>query len=454
MTPLIAALLSCLLIQSSAPAPTANWPAWRGAEMNGVSAAKHVPTEWSAEKNVRWKTPMPCWAGATPIVWGDRIFVLTPAAAAENAGEVGRQLPRNMGGRESPGGRDILLLCISADKGEILWQVVLDSRNALYGKQNMASPSPVTDGKHVWAMTGSGVLTCLDFEGKAKWRVDLAERFGALELLWGYASSPLLLGDQVIVQVLHGGARVADRSKTGSVVSYLAAFDASSGALRWKQDRTTDAANECPDAYTSPVAARRDGRIDVIVSGGDYVTGHDPANGRERWRAGGLNPEKQGDYRICPTPLVAGDLIIAGSRKKPMLALRGGGDGDVTSSHLAWKLERGGPDVPSPVSDGKLVFVVEDRGMVTCLDLKNGEIVWGPERTATGPVSASPVLADGRLYVLNEFGIMTVLDAGRAFKVLATNELEGTYTISSPAIVDGRIYLRTSKFLYCIENTR
>jgi outer membrane protein assembly factor BamB len=420
-----------------------NWPQWRGPTLDGVSPCRNVPVEWGEGRHVVWKVALPSWSGATPIVWGARVFIVSPSSGkAGGEGEVARSM-RRMGGRESPGGKEILLLCFATADGKLLWQRTLDDRNALYGKQNMSSPSPVTDGRHVWVMTGTGVLTALDMSGEVKWRVDLRKEFGDFELLWGYASSPLLLDDMLIVEVLHSRHQFSP--------SYVVAFDAATGKVRWRQERKTDATRECPDAYTTPALWRGEGRLDLVISGADYITGHDPKDGRELWRAGGLNPEKQGNYRIVASPVVVGGLVVAPTRVKPLLAVRGGGQGDVSESHIAWKLERGGPDVPTPVSDGKRLYVVDDKGIVTCVDMATGQVVWGPSRTAVGTVSASPLLADGRVYVTNELAVTTVLEAGSEFKVIATNVLDDGYTISSLAVADSRVYVRTSASLYCIS---
>jgi outer membrane protein assembly factor BamB len=193
------------------------------------------------------------------------------------------------------------------------------------------------------------------------------------------------------------------------------------------------------------------GKTQIVVSGGDYVTGHDPETGEEIWRAAGLNPRKAPNYRIIASPVVKDGMIYAPTRQRPLLALRAGGAGDVTTSHLAWKWEDdGAPDVPTPVCDGKYFYMVSDSGMITCLDARTGKRIWGPERTAVGTVSASPLLADGKLYVTNERNITTVLSAGSEFKVLATNELDGSYTLSSIAVSGEQLFLRTSTHLYCI----
>ena len=171
----------------------------------------------------------------------------------------------------------------------------------------------------------------------------------------------------------------------------------------------------------------------------------------EIWRAGGLNPGRNPNFRIVASPVVADGMIYAPSRRRPLLALRAGGTGDVTRTHLAWQWDdRGGPDVPTPVCDGKFFYMVDDSGMATCLDAKSGKLVWGPERAASGTVDSSLVLADGKLYITNESGVTTVLAAGPQYKLLATNRLDDTYTLSSIAVAGKRLFLRTSTHLYCI----
>ncbi len=189
-----------------------------------------------------------------------------------------------------------------------------------------------------------------------------------------------------------------------------------------------------------------------MISGGDYVTGHDPATGRETWRVGGLNPGASRMFRIVASPVAVDGMIYAPTRNRPLLALSAGGTA-AGPPVVTWKWdERGGPDVPTPVCDGRLFYMVDDSGMATCLDAKTGEVHWGPRRTVSGTVSSSPILADGKIYITNEEAITVVLKAGREFEVLASNELDGTYTLSSP-VTDGRhLFVRTSSHLYCIGN--
>jgi outer membrane protein assembly factor BamB len=436
------AIIACIVYISAAPMSARDdWPHWRGPTLDGVSTCTGLPTEWSESKNIVWKVRLPSWSAATPIVTGDHIFVMSPSEVQADESDADQRSSRRAK-RANPGGSDILLLCLRKCDGVLLWTRKLGDANQLYYKQNMASPSPVTDGKHVWALTGTGVLAAFDLNGKQSWRCNPQERYGAFGLKYGYASSPLLYENLIIVQVLHG------TDATGP--SYLVAFDKVSGEVVWYHERRTDAINECPDAYTTPTISTHGGRRDLIVSGADYITGHDPRTGREIWRAGGLNPEQQGNYRICGSPVPAGDFIIAPSRVTPVLAVRAGGAGNVTESHFAWKLTKGGPDVPTPVSDGRHVYVVNDSGLVSCVELESGEVVWGPQRTARGTVSASPLLADGKLYITTESAVTTVLKAGPEFAVLATNQLDDNYTLASMATSGKHIFIRTSMHLYCI----
>jgi len=394
----------------------ADWPQWRGPELNGSSPETGLPLRWTTEENVAWRLALPSWSGSTPIVSGERIFL--------NVAD----------------GDDLELWCVDRAKGGVLWKKPLGAGNVKMRKQNMSSPSPVTDGRSVFVITGTGVLKGFDVDGRELWSRDLQKEYGAFGLNWGYASSPLLLGDSLYVQVLHG-------MKTDDP-SYVLRVDKAAGKTRWKVERPTEAIRESPDSYTTPAVARPGGAIEIVVTGGDCVTGHDPETGRELWRATGLNPENDPYYRIVASPLVVGDLVIAPTRVRPLLAIRAGGRGDVSRSHRVWSFDNG-PDVPTPVTDGKYLYLVNDKGIAWCLDVKTGEKLYGEQRLKPGTYSGSPVLADGRLYATNEDGLTSVVKAGPAFEVLAENDLQD-YTLSSPAVSDGQIFIRTAQHLYCI----
>lgn len=393
-----------------------NWPQWRGPAMNGVSTEKNLPLSWTIEENISWKLPLPGLSGSTPIIWRDRIFL--------NVAE----------------GSDLYLWSVDRKAGTLVWKKLLGSGNVKMRKQNMSSPSPVTDGKSVYVMTGTGVLKAFDFSGSPLWSRDLQREYGAFGLQWGYASSPLLADNALYIQVLHG-------MKTDDP-SYVMRVDRTNGKTVWKVDRLTDAITESPDAYTTPALLRYGKSAELVVTGGDCVTGHDLATGKELWRANGLNPDNNPSYRIVASPVIFNGIIYAPTRVKPLLALKAGGRGDVTTSHLLWSTLNG-PDVPTPLTDGQYFYVVNDRGIMWCLDAKTGAEIYAQQRLKPGAYSGSPVLADGKIYVTNEDGLTSVVRAGPKFEVLAENSLSD-YCLSSPAISDGQIFIRTSQHLYCI----
>jgi outer membrane protein assembly factor BamB len=393
-----------------------NWPQWRGPSLNGVSGEQNLPVRWSTSENVAWKLGMPSKTGATPIIWGNRIFL--------NVAD----------------GGNLYLWCVDKAKGEPLWKKPIAGGNYQINKQNMSSPSPVTDGAAVYAMTGVGVLKAFDFAGNELWVRDIQQDYGKFGLNWGYASSPLLYGDGLYIEVLHG-------MKTKDP-SYLLRIDTKSGKTVWRVERHTDAIRESPDSYTTPALLKYGDRGEIVISGADCVTGHDPATGKELWRATGLNPDHHSDYRTIASTVVFGDLFFVPTRVRPLLAFRAGGRGDISESHRLWSFNNG-PDVPTPVTDGKYFYTVNDRGIMWCLDARTGQEIWGSQRLKPAVYSSSPVLADGKLYVSNEDGLTTVVKAGAKFEVLAENDLAG-YTLSSPAISDGHIFLRTAQFLYAI----
>ncbi len=323
----------------------------------------------------------------------------------------------------------------------MLWKRELDDRDEEKRKGNMSSPSPVTDGERVWAVTGTGVIKAFDFAGDEKWTRDLQAEYGKFGILHGYSSSPLLHDGALYVQVLHGFYT--------DDPSYVLAIDAATGATRWRIERPTDAPREAPDAYTTPALLERDTGAELVVSGADYVTGHDLATGKELWRVGGLNPTANPMQRIVASPVVSGDLILVPSRVKPMLALSAAEPG---APKVIWSSDDG-PDVPTPVVTDDYVFVLKDRGILFCLDRHTGEVVWGPERVDTAVYSASPLVADGKLYVTSEEGTTTVLAAAPEFEVLAENIISEN-TLASQALSQNRLLLRTSDALYCLSAGR
>jgi outer membrane protein assembly factor BamB len=405
-----------------------NWPGWRGPDRDGVSRlARNLPVSWSETENIAWRVNLPSWAAATPVVWGDTVFV-----TSAQEGFSGHKGSGVQGGED----RDqLLLIALNRSDGSELWRRVLGDGNRIGNKQNMASPTPVTDGESLWTMTGTGLLARWDFDGAKLWQSDIQADYGRFGLQFGYGSSPLLHEGRLYLQVLHGF--FTDEP------SYLLSIDAATGKTLWQVDRPTDAPHESPDSYSTPTLAEVDGRTQLVVCGGDYLTGHDLDTGRELWRAGGLNPDKDLNYRTIASALVVGDMIFAPSRRRPFIAFRAG-----MPPKRIWTTDYG-PDVPTPVSDGERLYIIDDKGVALALGVKDGSTIWERSRIEPGTYTASPVLADGKIYATSEDGTTTVLKAGSTFEILAVNKLND-YTLASPAVAGNQIFIRTSQYLYCI----
>jgi outer membrane protein assembly factor BamB len=402
------------------PALAENWPQWRGARLDGISHETGLPTTWSKTDGVAWRLPLPGPAGATPVVWDDKIFLT------------------------SADGDSLILMCVGAD-GKPLWKQVMSdkNRNVRGDEGNSASPSPSTDGKHVWALMATGELACYTVAGKPVWGFNLQDRYGRFNIQFGMTSTPVLDGDRLYLQIIHsGGAGVV-------------CLNALSGKEIWKKNRPSDARDECEQSYASPIIYRSGKQEMLLTHGADLIVAHRLKDGREIWRCGGLNPP--GNYnrtlRFVASPVAAAGLIVVPSAKNgPVLGLSPDNHGDVTDSksgHL-WTRPRNTPDVPSPLVVDSLVYLCREDGTVLCLEAKTGEEIY-QKRGHADRHRASPVYADGKIYLTARDGTVTVIKAGREFEVLASNPM-GEAMSSSPAIANGRIYLRTFDALYAIGN--
>jgi outer membrane protein assembly factor BamB len=293
----------------------------------------------------------------------------------------------------------------------------------------------------------NGVLACFDVNGNEIWKVDLQERYGKFDIQFGLSSTPIVDGDRIYVQLIHGAW-----NKTPSR-GLVVALDKRTGKQAWKHVRATDAIDECKQSYASPVLYRDRQHAFLVTHGGDYAIAHHLDSGDEIWRCGNLNPKNRynSTLRFVASPVAGEGLIIVPTAKKgKVVAIRPGGSGDITDSteHIAWTLPRNTPDVPSPLIRDGLVYLCRENGNLVCLDASTGEVHY-ENRTTVDRHRASPVYAGGKIYLTSRKGVITVVRAGKQFESLAQNEI-GEPMTASPVIVNGRVYLRTLAALYAI----
>jgi outer membrane protein assembly factor BamB len=417
-----ASSLLSLVLASLAQAE--NWPQWRGAKLDGVSQEKDLPVKWSKTEGIAWRLEMPGAAGATPVVWGDKIFLT------------------------SVDKDNLVLMCVGTHGKEIWRQTVSQGNKDVRGDEgNSASNSPCTDGEHVWAMMADGMLACYTVDGKEVWKLDLPERYGKLKIQFGMTSSPVLDSARLYLQLIHGDGDPATRE------AVVVCLDAATGDEIWKVDRPSDGKKECEHSYASPVIYRDEKLAYLLTHGADYIVAHDLADGHELWRCGDLNPK--GNYnntlRFVASPLaVPGMIVVPSAKQGPVLCLKSDGKGDLTDREEAffWRRPQDTPDVPSPLIHDGLLYLCRENGNLIVMDAKSGKELY-QESTTRDRHRASPVYGDGKIYLCARNGIITVVQAGKQFQILSQNNLREPIS-ASPAIAGGRIYIRTFNALYAI----
>jgi outer membrane protein assembly factor BamB len=402
-----------------------NWPQWRGAKLDGMSSETGLATEWSKDKNIAWRLPLPGPAGSTPVVWDDRIFLTTV-------------------------NDDMLELHCVSTAGKTLWKQVVGKGNKdVRGDEgNSAAPSPATDGKHVWTFMANGLLACYTVEGEKVWGFDVGERFGKLKIAFGMTSTPVLDGDRLYLQLIHGEGDPTTRE------AVVVALDKSTGDTVWVHERKSDGIKECEHSYASPMLYRDNERAYLLSHGADYIVAHDLGDGSEIWRCGGLNLKSNYNptLRFVASPLaIPGMIVVPSAKNGPVLSIDPAAQGDVTNSKSAirWTREHNTPDVSSPLVVDGLLYLCRENGNLICMDAQTGEEHY-EQRTTRDRHRASPVFADGKIYLTARKGVVTVVNPGVKFKILAQNDL-GEPTSASPAISGGTIYIRTFDALYAIR---
>jgi outer membrane protein assembly factor BamB len=423
------AVAAILFIPSSTPA--GEWLQWRGPNGNGVSAEKGLATEWDKSKNVAWRRALPGPAGSTPCIADSRIFLTTVE------------------------GDDLYVMAFSTG-GEELWRQKATSGNkdARAGEGNTASPSPATDGKHVWAFFGNGILVCYDRDGKEVWKFDVQDRYGKIDIQFGMTSTPVLDGDDLYLQLIHG--TMGNDYTVGKVIK----LEKATGKEIWAVDRKANPKAECKHSYASALIFDDGKSRSLITHGADCVVGIDLKDGHELWRLDGLNGPSRfnqnydGTLRFVASPGFSNEVVIVPSAKKgPVVAIKPPPQiqGDITksTSDVLWTYERT-PDVCCPLVVGDRVYLNMDA-RVACLEALTGKLIY-ESRIHSSVYRGSPIYADGHIYLIAKDGVVTVIKEGTdTMEVVAENNL-GEPIAASPAVADGTIYIRTYDALYAIRN--
>ena len=430
-------LSSVVVLTSTAGA--ANWPQWRGPGGTGVSAEKNLPAEWGPAKNIKWKSAIAGRGHSSPVVWGNKIFLTTaiegdvvPGAKAVTHMDEGKEFlhPDSVGANRK---HTFKVICLNADTGKILWEQTAfegtpyDNRHR---KSSFASSTPATDGKSVYAFFGTEGLFAYDMNGKPAWKAVLG-KLGTLGM--GTGTSPILHENLVIVQC----------DEESGAASFIVALDKKTGKEVWRTPRKVQA------SWSTPILVTATRRTELITSGNETVIAYDPATGKELWRHKGVASN------AIPSPVANQEMVFvsAGFPEKIVMALNLGASGDLGES-VVWKYAKGTAYVPSPILYGDYLYLTTDRGILTCLDAKTGEVKYeGGRIPIPATFTASPIAFEGKILLTSEDGDTFVVKAGPKHEILGTNSV-GEPVYASPAVADGKIFIRGEKNLYCVQQSK
>lgn len=426
------AVVVCIISSQSARAE--NWGQWRGPALNGSTTETGLPDKLDPNSNVVWKMDMPGYGGSTPIIWENKLFLTA----------IDKQSQK------------LLAMCIDDKTGKVIWQREVGEGSAQNARgNNTATASPITDGKTVWFSYGSGELAAFDMDGKPLWERNLVKEYGPFYIKWTYSCTPVLAFGKLYVQVIRRDVPTAGPAPAGATPmdSFLLAVDPMTGKNIFKQARETKALAESKESYATPLPYEGAGRKEIIVIGGDCVTGHDAETGAELWRCRGWNAGNSQNYRCVATPVVLDkDLMICTPHPAGIIiSIKPGGSGDITGTHKNWEINHTKTDVPSPMVYENDLFILDGdfKKGVTRLDPKNGQVKWNTPISSPAVFRASPTGADGKIYAINEEGKVWVLSAADG-KVLSTSALATDGQARGSIVAsDGKLFVRTGSTLYC-----
>lgn len=411
-----------------------NWHQWRGPEASGVAPAANPPVEWSETDGIQWKVAIDGLGNSTPIIWEDRVFVLTviDTGRVDPAKTPPADQPKRKFGIVYPNTyHQYVVLCLDRNTGDVLWRQVAAEevpQEGHHGDNSFASASPTTDGERLYVCFGMAGLYCYDLDGERLWKKELGPV--QTRLSFGEGSSPVVYGDRLVLMRDHDGP------------SYLLVMDAKTGDTIWRVERDE------PSGWSTPLIVERAGRTQVVTNGKNRVRSYDLANGELIWECGGQVSN------VTPSPVTTESTVfcMSGYRGSALYALPYDAVGDLTgSASVRWTKSRGTPYVPSALLyDGQLYFNRSNSAVMTSLDAESGDEILEPVRLpGLRGLYASPVGAGGRVYFVGRRGTTLVLAHGNEFSVLATNRVDDDID-ASPAIVGDQLFLRGKKKLYCI----
>jgi outer membrane protein assembly factor BamB len=428
--------ITCMTLLIATTVSAAEWPNWRGPNYNGSTDETNLPAKWSTTENIVWAADLPGSSAATPIVWQDHVFVSSTDTEIDT----------------------LKAICFDRTSGKLLWQHDVAKGIGKDYRSTYSAPSPVTDGKLVVFFYGNGDLLAFDFAGKKLWSRNVQQDYGAFAFLWTFSSSPVLFDGKLYLQVLQRDAPVEGRGLKGQPnESYLLAMDPQSGKTLWRQVRASQAQAESREAFTTPIPYQHDGRTELLVVGGDDLTAHDPATGKELWRWGTWNPTRIGHWRLCPSPVAgAGIVLVCAPKRDPIYAVKCGGAGNLGDSAVAWDGQSArelSSDVPTPAFyDGDFFVLSDVQKTLSRVEPQTGKVKWTVATPGREKYEASPLAADGKLYLINFSGEVTVVGAvdGTILNVIPMGQAGQHPIRSSVVAAGGNLFIRTNTKLFCV----
>jgi len=413
-----------------------NWPQWRGPAFNGSTPEKNLPAQWSKSNNVAWSAALPGPSAATPVIWGDHVFVSSTDLQNQS----------------------LVAMAFNRKTGALLWSHKVSDGFRRDDRSNYASPSPATDGQRVVFFYGNGAMAAFDFTGRKLWERNIQKDYGTFAFLWTFSSSPLLFQNRLYLQVLQRDVPVDGRGRTdGPNESYLLALNPATGQTLWRHVRHSDAVAESREAFSTPIPNLSSPQQEILIVGGDCITGHDAATGRELWRWGTWNPTRIGHWRLVPSPVAGKGVALACAPKaSPVFAVKTGGSGILPESFVAWKSDPSSgvtSDVPTPLFYMDDFFILSDlKKTLARVEPATGKIKWSIKTPGNAKYEASPTGADGRIFLMNFKGDVVIADAqrGEVLQNIQMGDPGDDQIRSTIAVSQGQLFIRTNRRLYCV----